>query len=46
MNRYLTALIDCGSIAHVWLYIVGPGIGAVLASAIFKVQHAVVPTAA
>src|SRR5258705_1475571 len=40
------ALINHGSIAHVWLYIVGPCIGAALASAIFQVQHAVVPTAA
>jgi aquaporin Z len=40
------AIINHGSIAHVWLYIVGPGVGAVLAAAIFKVQHAVVPTAA
>src|SRR5207237_7714570 len=37
------AIVGHGSIAHVWLYIVGPCIGAALAAAIFKVQHAVAP---
>ncbi len=32
-----------GSIAHVWLYIVGPCIGAAIAAAIFRVQHGVAP---
>src|SRR5437868_14525498 len=36
------AIIGRGSIAHVWLYIVGPCAGAALAAAIFKVQHVVV----
>jgi aquaporin Z len=40
------ALINHGSIAHVWLYIVGPCIGAAIAAAIFKVQLAAGPTAA
>jgi aquaporin Z len=40
------AIIGRGSIAHVWLYIVGPCIGAVIAAAIFKVQHAVAPAKA
>jgi aquaporin Z len=34
------AIISHGDIAHVWLYIVGPCIGAGIAAAIFKVQHA------
>lgn len=37
------ALIGGGSIGHVWLYIVGPCVGAVIAAAIFKVQHADAP---
>jgi len=37
------AIIGRGSIAHVWLYIVGPCIGAALAAAIFKVQNAPAP---
>jgi aquaporin Z len=40
------ALITGGNIAHVWLYIVGPCVGAVIASTIFKVQHAGAPKAA
>jgi aquaporin Z len=32
------ALIGHGSVAHVWLYVVGPCIGSVIAAAIFKVQ--------
>jgi aquaporin Z len=40
------ALINHGSIGHVWLYIVGPCIGAGIAAAIFKVQHAAAPKAA
>ena len=40
------AVIGHGSIAHVWLYIVGPCIGAAMAAAIFKVQHAVVAKSA
>jgi len=40
------AIISRGSIAHVWLYIVGPCIGAVIAAAIFRVQHGVAPKTA
>ena len=40
------AIIGRGSIAHVWLYIVGPCIGSVIAAAIFKIQHAATPTKA
>jgi aquaporin Z len=40
------AIIGHGSIAHVWLYIVGPCIGAAIAAAIFKVQHGVAPAKA
>jgi len=40
------AFIGRGSIAHVWLYIVGPCIGAAIAAAIFKIQHAVAPASA
>jgi aquaporin Z len=40
------AIISRGSIAHVWLYIVGPCIGAVIAAAIFKLQHAAAPAKA
>jgi aquaporin Z len=40
------AIISHGSIAHVWLYIVGPCIGAAIAAGIFKVQHAVAPKSA
>lgn len=40
------AIISHGSIAHVWLYIVGPCIGSVIAAAIFKVQQAVAPASA
>src|SRR5947207_1496789 len=40
------AIIGHGSIAHVWLYIVGPCIGAAIAAGIFKVQHAVAPKSA
>ena len=40
------AIIGRGSIAHVWLYIVGPCIGAAIAAAIFKIQHAVAPASA
>jgi len=36
------AIVGHGSITHVWLYIVGPAAGAVLAAAIFKVQQTVV----
>jgi aquaporin Z len=36
------AIIGRGSITHVWLYIVGPCIGAVVAASIFKVQAAAV----
>ena len=36
------AIIGRGSITHVWLYIVGPCIGAVVAASIFKVQQAAV----
>ena len=36
------AIVGHGSINHVWLYIVGPCAGAVLAAAIFKVQQTVV----
>jgi aquaporin Z len=36
------AIIGRGSITHVWLYIVGPCIGAVIAASIFKVQQAAV----
>jgi glycerol uptake facilitator-like aquaporin len=36
------AIVGHGSISHVWLYIVGPWAGAVLAAAIFKVQQTVV----
>jgi aquaporin Z len=37
------AIISRGSIAHVWLYVVGPCTGAVIAAAIFKVQDAAAP---
>jgi aquaporin Z len=40
------AAIAGGSLAHVWLYIVGPCIGAAIAAAIFKAQHAGAPKAA
>lgn len=40
------AIIGHGSIAHVWLYIVGPCIGAAIAAAIFRVQHGLVPVKA
>lgn len=40
------AVIGRGSIAHVWLYIVGPCIGAAIAAAIFKLQQAVAPAKA
>ena len=40
------AVIGHGSIAHVWLYIVGPCIGAAIAAGIFKVQPAVAPKSA
>jgi aquaporin Z len=40
------AIVGRGSIAHVWLYIVGPCVGAAIAAAIFRVQHAVAPKAA
>src|SRR5215813_14458469 len=40
------ALISHGPIGHVWLYIVGPGIGAALAAAIFKAQNGAAPKAA
>jgi aquaporin Z len=40
------ALISHGSIAHVWLYVVGPCIGAAIAAVIFKAQHVVAPNAA
>jgi aquaporin Z len=33
------AIVSRGPIGHVWLYIVGPCIGAAIAAAIFKVQH-------
>lgn len=36
-------LIARGSIGHVWLYIIGPGVGAVLAAAIYRVQHGPTP---
>jgi len=34
------AIIGRGSITHVWLYIVGPCVGAAIAASIFKVQQA------
>jgi aquaporin Z len=37
------AIISRGPIGHVWLYIVGPCIGAAIAAAIFKVQLAAAP---
>lgn len=37
------AIFGEGSIGHVWLYIVGPCVGAAVAAAIFKFQHS--PTA-
>ena len=37
------AIIGRGSIMHVWLYIVGPCIGAAIAASIFKVQQAAAP---
>jgi aquaporin Z len=40
------ALVGRGSIAHVWLYIVGPCIGSFVAAAIFKVQHGAAPAKA
>ena len=40
------AIIGRGSITHVWLYIVGPCIGSVIAATIFKIQHAAAPTKA
>ena len=40
------AIIGRGSITHVWLYIVGPCIGSVIAATIFKIQHAATPTKA
>jgi aquaporin Z len=40
------AIIGRGAIAHVWLYIVGPCIGAAIAAAIFRVQHGVAPAKA
>jgi aquaporin Z len=40
------AIIGRGSITHVWLYIVGPCIGAAIAAAIFKVQQVVAPAKA
>ena len=36
------AIIGRGSVTHVWLYIVGPCIGAVIAASIFKVQQVAV----
>src|SRR6266550_1048792 len=40
------AVVEGGSLANIWLYIVGPCIGAVIAAAIFKVQRAAAPKAA
>jgi aquaporin Z len=40
------AIVGHGSIAHVWLYIVGPCIGSFIAAAIFKIQHADAPAKA
>ena len=40
------AIISHGAIGHVWLYIVGPCIGAAIAAAIFNVQHGAAPKAA
>ena len=37
------AIVGRGSIVHVWLYVVGPCIGAAIAAAIFRVQHGVAP---
>lgn len=37
------AIVGRGSIAHVWLYIVGPCVGGAIAAAIFKAQHAATP---
>lgn len=37
------AIIGRGSITHVWLYIVGPCIGAAIAASIFKMQQAAAP---
>src|SRR5258705_11716624 len=39
-------VVEGGSLANIWLYIVGPSIGAVIAAAIFKVQRAAAPKAA
>jgi aquaporin Z len=38
------AVIGRGAIGHVWLYIVGPGIGGVLAAVIYRIQHPVTQT--
>jgi aquaporin Z len=38
------AIFGGGSIGHVWLYILGPCIGAVLAAAIFRIQHSPAPS--
>lgn len=40
------AIVGRGSIAHVWLYIVGPCVGSFVAAAIFKVQHGAAPAKA
>jgi aquaporin Z len=40
------AIVGRGSVAHVWLYLVGPFIGSFIAAAIFKIQHADAPTKA
>jgi aquaporin Z len=37
------AIFGEGSIGHVWLYVVGPCVGAAIAAAIFKVQHSPPP---
>ena len=37
------ALLGGGSIAHTWLYVVGPCIGGVIAASIFRIQHGATP---
>lgn len=37
------ALVGGGNISHVWLYIVGPLVGAALAAGVFRVQHGSAP---
>jgi aquaporin Z len=35
----VSALLGHGSFSHLWLYLVGPGIGGALAALVFKIQH-------